>query len=77
MEGMVGSGIAFHTAFLVFGWQGLFGGGLIQGTWWFLPWILPAVIGISALRVWTRFYKRKFGELPEQIAHGSAARVAD
>ena len=75
MEGMVGSGIAFHTAFLVFGAQRLFGGALIEGTWSFLPWILPIALGLPALHFWTRFYKRKFGELPEQIAHGSMART--
>ena len=73
MEGMIGSGIGFHTAFLVFGWQRLFGDGLIAGTWWFLPWILPSAVGIVVLRVWTRFYMRKFGELPEQVA--DAGRV--
>ena len=68
METMGGSGIAFHTAFLVFGGQRLFDGALMQGTWSFLPWILPAAIGIPALHIWTRYYKRKFGELPEQVA---------
>ena len=76
MGGMVGSGIAFHTAFLVFGGQRLFGGALIQGTWSFLPWILPAALGLPALHVWTRYYKRRFGELPEQIAQGATARAA-
>ena len=75
MEGMIGSGIAFHTAFLVFGGQRLFGGALMQGSWSFLPWILPAALGIPALQIWTRHYKRRFGELPEQIAQGSTARA--
>ena len=73
MGGMIGSGIAFHTAFLVFGGQRLFGGALMQGTWSFLPWILPSVLGFPALHVWTRYYKRRFGELPDQIAHRSTA----
>ena len=75
MEEMVGSGIAFHTAFLVFGARRLFGSALIQGTWSFLPWILPIALGLPALHFWTHFYKRKFGELPEQIAQGSMARA--
>ena len=77
MEGMIGSGIAFHTAFLVFGGQRLFGGALMQGTWSFLPWILPSLLGFPALHVWTRYYKRRFGELPEQIAQGSTARATE
>ena len=67
MEGMIGSGIAFHTAFLVFGGQRFFGGALMQTSWSFLPWILPSVLGIPVLHIWTRYYKRRFGELPEQI----------
>ncbi len=72
METMGGSGIAFHTAFLVFGGQRLFDGALMQGTWSFLPWILPAAIGVPALHVWTRYYKRRFGELADQVALSSA-----
>ena len=68
MEAMGGAGIAFHTAFLIFGGQRLFDGALMQGAWSFLPWILPAAIGIPALHLWTRHYKRRFGELPEQAA---------
>ena len=68
MGGMVGSGIAFHTAFLVFGGQRLWGGALMQGAWSFLPWILPAALGLPALHIWTRYYKRRFGELPEHAA---------
>ena len=77
MEGMIGSGIAFHTAFLVFGGQRLFGGALMQGTWSFLPWILPSLLGFPALHVWTRYYKRRFGELLEQIGQGSTARATE
>ena len=62
-------------AFLVFGGQRLFGGALMQGTWSFLPWILPAALGFPALHVWTRYYKRRFGELPGQIVQGSGDGV--
>lgn len=72
MDGMVGSGIAFHTAFLVFGARNIFGGALIEGTWSFIPWILPAAIGIPAVRIWIRYYKKKFGELPEAVADAPA-----
>jgi hypothetical protein len=59
---MLGSGIAFHTAFAVFGASRLFDIGL---TGWvsIIPWVAPAVIGIPAITIWTRHYQRKFGEL--------------
>lgn len=59
---MLGAGIAFHTAFAVFGATRLFDIGL---TGWVsvIPWILPAAIGIPATVIWTRQYRRRFGEL--------------
>lgn len=59
---MLGAGIAFHTAFAVFGSTRLFDIGL---TGWIavVPWILPAAIGIPAIAIWTRAYRRRFGEL--------------
>ncbi len=59
---MLGSGIAFHTAFAVFGATRLFDIGL---TGWvaMIPWIAPAAIGIPATVIWTRHYRNKFGEL--------------
>lgn len=59
---MLGGGIAFHTAFAVFGSTRLFDIGL---TGWvaIIPWIAPAIIGIPAITIWTRHYRRKFGEL--------------
>jgi hypothetical protein len=29
-----------------------------------VPWVLPTVIGIPASEIWTRYYRRKFGDLP-------------
>ena len=59
---MLGSGIAFHTAFAVFGMNRLFEINL--GGWFaIVPWILPAAIGIPAITIWTRHYRRKFGEI--------------
>ena len=72
MECMLGAGIAFHTAFLVFGARSLFGGSLIEGSWSFLPWVLPTAVGLPAVHFWTRYYKKKFGELP---ARGADAAV--
>ena len=59
---MLGGGIAFHTAFAVFGASQLFDIGL---TGWvaIIPWVLPAAIGLPATFIWTRHYRRKFGEL--------------
>ena len=59
---MLGAGIAFHTAFAVFGAGQLFDLGL---TGWVavIPWIAPAAIGIPATTIWTRHYRRKFGEM--------------
>lgn len=59
---MLGAGIAFHTAFAVFGASRLFDIGL---TGWVavIPWVLPAAVGIPATAIWTRHYRRKFGEL--------------
>jgi hypothetical protein len=59
---MLGAGIAFHTAFAVFGSTRLFDIGL---TGWVavIPWVAPAIIGIPAITIWTRHYRRRFGEL--------------
>ena len=57
---MLGGGIAFHTAFIVFGAQRLWACEL-AGPLAIVPWILPTVIGIPAIVVWTRYYRRKFG----------------
>ena len=59
---MLGGGIAFHTAFAVFGATRLFDIGL-TGPIAIIPWIAPAAIGIPAIALWTRYYRRKFGEL--------------
>ncbi len=58
---MIGGGIAFHTAFAVFGSARLFDLGL-SGWVAVLPWALPAAIGIPASVLWTRHYQKKFGE---------------
>ncbi|MGI9204552.1 MAG: hypothetical protein ACR2Q3_11105 [Woeseiaceae bacterium] len=59
---MLGAGIAFHTAFAVFGASRLFDIGL-SGWVAVIPWIAPTLIGIPAITIWTRHYRRKFGEL--------------
>ena len=56
---MLGGGIAFHTAFTVFGAQRIFGYE-IEGSFSVVPWILPTIVGIPAIVLWTRYYRRKF-----------------
>ncbi len=56
---MLGGGIAFHTAFIVFGAQRLWAYEL-AGPLAIVPWILPTIIGIPAIVVWTGYYRRKF-----------------
>ena len=56
---MLGGGIAFHTAFLVFGAQRLWAYE-IAGPLAVVPWILPTVVGVPAIALWTRHYRRKF-----------------
>ena len=56
---MLGGGIAFHTAFVVFGVQRLWAYEL-EGPLAVVPWILPTVVGIPAIFLWTRHYRRKF-----------------
>ena len=62
MGSLLGSGIAFHTAFAVFGVTQLVDFGL-NGWAAVIPWIAPTVIGVPATTIWTRYYRRKFGEL--------------
>ena len=61
LGGMLAAGIAFHTAFAVFGVSQLFNF-RIDGWVGILPWVLPGVVGTVAIVVWTRHYQRKFGE---------------
>jgi hypothetical protein len=61
MGAMLGAGIAFHTAFAVFGATRLFDIGL-TGYIAVIPWVTPAIIGVPAIAIWTRYYRRKFGE---------------
>lgn len=58
---MIGGGIAFHTAFAVFGAQRFFSYDL-AGPLIMLPWLLPTIIGLPAIAVWTRRYRRQFSE---------------
>ena len=59
MGSMIGGGIAFHTAFAVFGAQRLFEYS-IEGPLAVVPWILPALIGLPAIVLARRYYQRRF-----------------
>jgi hypothetical protein len=63
MGAMFVAGIAFHTAFLVFGSRVVIDLSVL-GPYNWVPWVLPGVIGATASRYWQNFYRRKFGDLP-------------
>ena len=56
---MLGGGIAFHTAFAVFGVQRVIAFEL-PGPLAVLPWLLPTIVGVPVIIVWSRHYRRKF-----------------
>ena len=56
---MLGGGIAFHTAFAVFGAQRLWSYSF-DGLLGILPWILPALVGVPGIALATRYYRRRF-----------------
>ena len=68
----IGLGIAFHTAFFVFGARSVLSVWL-DGAWGVLPWIAPAVIGITANVLWERAYRRRFAGTAVNTASSSAA----
>jgi len=57
-KGLITSGIAAYTAFLAFGGR-QFLQDVLPGMWQVLPWILPTVVGVAAMRLTDRFYRRK------------------
>jgi hypothetical protein len=61
MECMLGCCIGFVTAFLVFG-ANRFTRDYLTGPWQFLPWILPAAIGLPLTYAWIGYYRRRFGD---------------
>ena len=67
IECMVGAGIALYTAFSVFGFSRIVPFKL-PGALGLIPWVLPAIIGMTAISVWTKQYKKQFRELPSAAA---------
>ena len=59
MEFMLTCGIAFHTAFLVFGAGRMFGP-YLSGAWRIVPWVLPTLLGVPLMWLWIRAYRAKF-----------------
>ena len=59
MASMLAGGIAFHTAFAVFGAPRLWDYA-IEGPLALVPWLLPTAVGVPAIVIWTRKYRRKF-----------------
>lgn len=59
MECMLGGGIAFYTAFFVFGFSRLSGIEL-SGFMQVIPWLIPSAIGIPATHLWIASYRRRF-----------------
>ena len=64
MECMLGCGVAFHTAGLVFAFRWMSTNDVLTlpGAWQMVPWILPSLIGVPAAYLWVRHYRRKFGD---------------
>ena len=54
---MCGTGVAFHTAFLVFGANRLFGFRL-PGAWALIPWVAPPLIGMTLTARYVRQLRR-------------------
>lgn len=67
MDCMLGTGVGFYTAFIVFGSSRLFE---VDRSHWtsFIPWIVPTLIGAPVTLLWIRYYKKKFGELTAKKA---------
>ena len=56
----LGSGIAAHTGFLVFGASSLLGS-FLRGNLMLIPWFAPTVVGVAAIVFWVTRYARSFG----------------
>jgi len=74
MGNMLGAGIAFHTAFAVFGSARIFQFEL-PGAWQIVPWVLPAAIGIPSNLILETKYRRKFNE-PRSRGRGPHATAS-
>ncbi len=64
LEGMIITGIAAHTAFFAFGGNQFFRG-IFVDQWVAIPWIMPTVLGIVAIRLMKRKYQAKMSRQPQ------------
>jgi hypothetical protein len=72
MSYIIATGIAFHTAFFVFG--GRFISEIFSGSFAIVPWLAPTVIGTPASLIWVAYYRRKFNDTePRQAKSKSPA----
>lgn len=60
MQGMIASYIAAMTAFSAVNLGHWFG-----PAWW--VWLWPTILGVPAIALWTRYYKKKFAPRPRQV----------
>ena len=60
MSYIIATGIAFHTAFFVFG--GRFISENLSGSLALVPWLAPTAIGTPASLIWVGYYRRKFND---------------
>ncbi|MCL4846396.1 MAG: hypothetical protein KJ066_07675 [Acidobacteria bacterium] len=72
MGAMLGSGIAFHTAVAVTT-AGRLLGIPADSPAAIVPWVLPAAVGIPAIHLWTRSYRRRFQEAGRAVSRPRAA----
>ena len=70
MASMLTGGIAFHTAFAVVGAPRLFDYDT-AGALAVVPWLLPTALGVPAIVIWTRHYRRKFDRAARRAASGA------
>ncbi len=65
LSGMIGGGIAAHVAFGAFGLRRIWPAyANVDGIIGMLPWLTPVVIGMFAIILFSRYYRRKFANLP-------------
>ncbi|MBA3583248.1 MAG: hypothetical protein H0W36_01740 [Gemmatimonadetes bacterium] len=70
---MIGGGIAFHTAFAVFGIQRFIDYSL-EGALGLVPWVLPTLIGTPAILFLQQHYRKQFGDV---VSHDDIARYGE
>jgi hypothetical protein len=68
----IGLGIMFHTAFIVVGVRSVLDQWLV-GVWGVLPWIAPAIVGVTANVIWERYYRRQLPAAPAKMQSPATA----